>query len=74
MPFKTGEAPTDHPRIKEATSGYFSDYNRARSASGGKLWTAPPVLIREDVSAIASVLAEAAVSCKMVEEGGEGTA
>ncbi|RSH81404.1 Mitochondrial ATPase complex subunit atp10 [Saitozyma podzolica] len=34
--------------VKEATQGYFHDYNRARSANGGKLWTAPPVLIRED--------------------------
>jgi hypothetical protein len=37
-------------RLKEASSGYFSDYSRASSASGGKLWIGPPVLIREDVS------------------------
>ncbi|EIW67444.1 hypothetical protein TREMEDRAFT_17176, partial [Tremella mesenterica DSM 1558] len=36
--------------IKEASQGYFHDYNRARSANGGKLWTAPPVLIREDMA------------------------
>ena len=36
--------------FKEASQGYFHDYNRARKANGGKLWMAPPVLIREDVS------------------------
>lgn len=36
--------------IKEATQGYFHDYNLARKANGGKLWVGPPVLIREDVS------------------------
>lgn len=36
--------------VKEATQGYFHDYNLARKANGGKLWLAPPVLIREDVS------------------------
>lgn len=39
-------------RLKEASSGYFKDYSRASSASGGKLWIGPPVLIREDVSYI----------------------
>ncbi|KAI9637255.1 ATPase assembly factor ATP10 [Dioszegia hungarica] len=34
--------------IKEASQGYFRDYSRASSASGGKLWIGPPVLIRED--------------------------
>jgi len=37
-------------RFKEASQGYFHDYNLARKANGGKLWIAPPVLIREDVS------------------------
>jgi ATPase complex subunit ATP10 len=37
--------------IKEASQGYFHDYNLARKANGGKLWVGPPVLIREDVSA-----------------------
>ncbi|WOO82663.1 Mitochondrial ATPase complex subunit ATP10 [Vanrija pseudolonga] len=34
--------------VKEATQGYFHDYHLARKANGGKLWVAPPVLIRED--------------------------
>ncbi|BEI93796.1 uncharacterized protein CcaverHIS019_0602550 [Cutaneotrichosporon cavernicola] len=34
--------------IKEASQGYFHDYNLARKANGGKLWVGPPVLIRED--------------------------
>ncbi|KAK8854906.1 hypothetical protein IAR55_003645 [Kwoniella newhampshirensis] len=34
--------------VKEATQGYFHDYNRAKGAGGGKLWIAPNVLIRED--------------------------
>ncbi|WRT68261.1 uncharacterized protein IL334_005237 [Kwoniella shivajii] len=34
--------------VKEATQGYFHDYNRARVDGGGKLWIAPSVLIRED--------------------------
>ncbi|OCF38696.1 hypothetical protein I317_07523 [Kwoniella heveanensis CBS 569] len=34
--------------VKEATQGYFHDYNRAKVAGGGKLWIAPNVLIRED--------------------------
>ncbi|WWC90865.1 uncharacterized protein L201_005802 [Kwoniella dendrophila CBS 6074] len=34
--------------VKEATQGYFHDYNRAKGISGGKLWIAPNVLIRED--------------------------
>lgn len=37
-------------RFKEASQGYFHDYNKARKAFGGKLWTAPNTLIREDVS------------------------
>lgn len=37
--------------LKEASQGYFHDYNLAKKANGGKLWVAPPVLIREDVSA-----------------------
>jgi len=36
-------------RFKEASQGYFHDYNKARKAFGGKLWTAPNTLIREDV-------------------------
>lgn len=36
--------------LKEASQGYFHDYNLAKKANGGKLWVAPPVLIREDVS------------------------
>jgi ATPase complex subunit ATP10 len=36
--------------FKEASQGYFHDYNKARKAFGGKLWTAPNTLIREDVS------------------------
>lgn len=36
--------------LKEASQGYFHDYNLAKKANGGKLWIAPPVLIREDVS------------------------
>jgi len=35
--------------FKEASQGYFHDYNKARKAFGGKLWTAPNTLIREDV-------------------------
>lgn len=38
--------------VKEATQGYFHDYNLAKKANGGKLWLAPPVLIREDVSGV----------------------
>jgi ATPase complex subunit ATP10 len=38
-------------RIKEASQGYFHDYNLARKHNGGKLYLGPPVLIREDVSA-----------------------
>ncbi|WVR07391.1 hypothetical protein IAU60_004432 [Kwoniella sp. DSM 27419] len=34
--------------VKEATQGYFHDYNRAKGTGGGKLWMAPNVLIRED--------------------------
>ncbi|WWC71694.1 uncharacterized protein I206_105652 [Kwoniella pini CBS 10737] len=34
--------------VKEATQGYFHDYNRAKGVGGGKLWIAPNVLIRED--------------------------
>ncbi|WVQ99891.1 hypothetical protein IAU59_007034 [Kwoniella sp. CBS 9459] len=34
--------------VKEATQGYFHDYNRAKVVGGGKLWIAPNVLIRED--------------------------
>jgi hypothetical protein len=37
-------------RFKEASQGYFHDYNKARKAFGGKLWMAPNTLIREDVS------------------------
>lgn len=37
--------------LKEASQGYFHDYNLAKKANGGKLWVAPPVLIRADVSA-----------------------
>lgn len=37
-------------RFKEASQGYFHDYNKARKAFGGKLWMAPSTLIREDVS------------------------
>lgn len=36
--------------MKQAGTGYYHDLNAARGASGGKLWTAPRVLIREDVS------------------------
>jgi ATPase complex subunit ATP10 len=36
-------------RMKEASKGYYHDYNRARRTGGGKLWMAPNVLIREDV-------------------------
>jgi ATPase complex subunit ATP10 len=36
--------------MKEARQGYFHDYNLARKGNGGKLWVAPPVLIRDDVS------------------------
>lgn len=36
--------------IKEASQGYFHDYNLARKANGGKLWVGPPVLIREDMA------------------------
>lgn len=41
--------------LKEASQGYFHDYNLAKKANGGKLWVAPPVLIREDVSALRDV-------------------
>ncbi|KAK4687503.1 hypothetical protein P7C73_g2617, partial [Tremellales sp. Uapishka_1] len=34
--------------VKEASQGYFHDYNLARKANGGKLWVAPTVLIRQD--------------------------
>nr|WRH23620.1 Triosephosphate isomerase [Naematelia aurantialba] len=34
--------------LKEASRGYFHDYNRIQKMHGGKLWLAPPVLIRED--------------------------
>ncbi|KAL7423474.1 Mitochondrial ATPase complex subunit atp10 [Cryptotrichosporon argae] len=33
--------------VREATQGYFHDYNRVKR-NGGKLWIGPPVLIRED--------------------------
>jgi ATPase complex subunit ATP10 len=39
-------------RFKEASQGYFHDYNKARKAFGGKLWTAPNTLIREDVCSL----------------------
>ncbi|WVF72652.1 hypothetical protein IAT40_007470 [Kwoniella sp. CBS 6097] len=34
--------------VKEATQGYFHDYNRAKVAGGGKLWIAPNVLIKDE--------------------------
>lgn len=46
-------------RFKEASQGYFHDYNKARKAFGGKLWTAPNTLIREDVSLLESRTREA---------------
>ncbi len=38
--------------VREATQGYFHDYNAMRKEGGhaGKTWVAPSVLIREDVS------------------------
>lgn len=38
-------------RIKQATQGYFHDYNRL-DGHEGKTWIAPKSLIREEVSII----------------------
>jgi hypothetical protein len=35
-------------RVKEASTGYFEDYNKLRH-EGGKLWVAPKTLIQEKV-------------------------
>lgn len=42
-------------RVKEASKGYFHDYNALRH-QGGKAYLAPKTLIREDVGAISSSL------------------
>lgn len=50
-----------YPRIKEASTGYFADYNKLRH-EGGKMWIAPRTLIQEKVS-LSSQLRSEGFSC-----------
>lgn len=44
-------------RVKEVTRGYFHDFHKLKH-HGGKMWIAPRVLIREDVSLHAPLIAK----------------
>ncbi|ORY35395.1 ATP10 protein-domain-containing protein [Naematelia encephala] len=48
LPAEERKAARRDSLLKEASRGYFHDFNRVRKMHGGKLWVAPPVLIRED--------------------------